>query len=79
MANRHSGESRNPEKSKHWTPAFAGVTNKSTVTQADDTPPTLQQLMGYFANLRGERQMPLTFSLDDICDERQMRGLRAFK
>ncbi|MCL4470635.1 MAG: hypothetical protein ACYC05_04865 [Sulfuricella sp.] len=23
---RHSGESRNPEKSTTWTPAFAGVT-----------------------------------------------------
>ena len=35
IANRHSGESRNPEESRHWTPgsalpavAFAGVTNK---------------------------------------------------
>jgi len=24
----HSGESRDPEKSTNWTPAFAGVTNK---------------------------------------------------
>jgi len=24
----HSGESRNPENSRHWIPAFAGVTKK---------------------------------------------------
>jgi hypothetical protein len=28
---RHSGESRNPVESSTWTPAFAGVTNKSVL------------------------------------------------
>jgi len=31
MTNRHSGESRNLENSKHWAPAFAGATNKTAL------------------------------------------------
>jgi len=33
---RHSGESRNPEKPRHWTPAFAGVTGQSANAQSTD-------------------------------------------
>jgi len=33
---RHSGESRNPEKSRHWTSAFAGVTGQSACALSTD-------------------------------------------